>query len=244
MAEYSIISLEEEGWRVLVSISVTEVVWTIVLFIWVIIVVQPITQAFYRWAKKRGMPENKIVYYNRKIIHMAAGGLVALLVPFFFETPVLPFVLSMVLALLTYIPHRTGKLMYWFQVKDNINEVNFCIMWGVVITLAWLVFGMTKEAYWYGVIPVVFMSFGDAVTGIVRNALYGHRTKSWYGNLAMLAVTVPIGAVAVGLPGAIAGILSSIVEHFEIPGVIDDNITVPLVGFLTILGLSYVPLPF
>jgi len=205
------------------------------------IVVQPLTLTFYKWAKKRGIKENKIIYYNRKIIHMLAGGLVALLVPFLFETPLLPFTLAMVLAVLTYIPHKTGKLMYWFQVEDNMYEVNFCIMWGTVIAASWIIFGMNQQAYWYGVVPVAFMAFGDAVTGLVRNMMYGKRTKSWYGNLAMLAVTVPIGAAVIGLPGAVAGILSSIVEHFEIPGIIDDNITVPLVGFLTLLGFNYLP---
>ncbi|RLE84153.1 MAG: dolichol kinase [Thermoprotei archaeon] len=216
-----------------------EIFWTLILFSWVIIVVRAITPAFYRWAKRRGMEENKVVYYNRKIIHMLAGGLVALIVPYVFKTPLLPFILATLLAVLTYVPHRVGKLMYWFQVKDNMYEVNFCLMWGMIIALSWIIFGMDQKAYWYGVIPVVFMSFGDGVTGIVRNLMYGKRTKSWYGNLAMLLVTVPIGALAMGLPGAIAGLLSSIVEHFEISGIIDDNITVPLVGFLTLTCLNY-----
>ena len=91
------------------------------------------------------------------------------------------------------------------------------------------------QGFWYGVIPVAFMAFGDAITGLVRNFMYGKRTKSWYGNLAMLAVTVPLGAVTIGLPGAVAGIVSSLIEHFEVPGLIDDNITVPLVSFIVIL---------
>ncbi len=238
------IDLEEDGFHgvyTLLNIDPMEAVWSIILFTWVMIVVQPITLSFYRWAKKRGIRENKIIYYNRKIIHILAGGLVALLVPFLFKTPLLPFILAIILAALTYIPHRTGKLLYWFQVEDNMYEVNFCLMWGIVITLSWLVFGMNQQAYWYGVIPVAFMSFGDAVTGIVRNILYGRRTKSWIGNLAMLAVTVPIGAI-IGIPGVVAGAVVSIVEHFEIPGIIDDNITVPLVGFLTILGLTHLPI--
>ena len=223
-------------------INIWEIVWTIVLFTWVIIVVQPVTLNFYKWAKKRGIEENKIIYYNRKIIHILAGGLIALLVPFLYETPLLPFIFAMVLAILTYIPHKTGKLMYWFQVEDNMYEVNFCIMWGAVIAVSWIIFGMNHQAYWYGVVPVAFMAFGDAVTGLVRNIMYGRRTKSWYGNLAMIAVTVPVGAAVIGLPGAVAGVLASIVEHFEIPGIIDDNITVPLVGFLTILGFNYLPI--
>ncbi|MCC5990519.1 MAG: dolichol kinase, partial [Thermosphaera sp.] len=62
------------------------------------------------------------------------------------------------------------------------------------------------------------------------------RNKSWFGNLAMAIVTVPVGQIILGLPGAFAGLVASIVEHFEIHSKIDDNITVPLVSFLIILG--------
>ncbi|WFO76261.1 dolichol kinase [Desulfurococcaceae archaeon MEX13E-LK6-19] len=201
------------------------------------IIVGPVAKRFYHYlVDKKKMPVNKAVYYNRKLIHIAAGGFVALLVPFLFKTPILPFILAMILALLTYLPHKKGELMYWFQVPDNMYEVHFCVMWGIIITLSWIIFGN----YWYGVIPVSFMAFGDAATGIVRNALYGHRTKSWYGNLAMLGVTLPIGAL-VGIPGIIAALIASFIEHFEFKG-IDDNITVPLTGFLTIYILQNTPI--
>ncbi|MCD6488345.1 MAG: dolichol kinase [Desulfurococcales archaeon] len=211
----------------------TEVIYTVILFVWVIAVVQFITRKLYDYMVSRGMPHNKAVYYNRKLIHIAAGGFVALLVPFLYETPLLPSILAMILALFTYLPHRQGKLLYWFQVEDNMYEVNFCIMWGIVIALSWIIF----HNLWYGVIPVSFMAFGDAATGVVRNILYGKRTKSWYGNLAMLATTLPIGLL-IGLPGVIAAIIASIIEHFEFKG-IDDNVMVPLSSFLVILGFSY-----
>ena len=214
----------------------TEVIYTVILFVWVIAVVQFITRKLYDYMVSRGMPHNKAVYYNRKLIHIAAGGFVALLVPFLYETPLLPSILAMILALFTYLPHRQGKLLYWFQVEDNMYEVNFCIMWGIVIALSWIIF----HNLWYGVIPVSFMAFGDAATGVVRNILYGKRTKSWYGNLAMLATTLPIGLL-IGLPGVIAAIIASIIEHFEFKG-IDDNVMVPLSSFLVILGFSYLPL--
>ncbi len=211
----------------------TEVIYTVILFVWVIVVVQFITRKLYDYMVSRGMPHNKAVYYNRKFIHIAAGGFVALLVPFLYETPLLPSTLAMILALFTYLPHRQGKLLYWFQVEDNMYEVNFCIMWGIVIALSWIIF----HNLWYGVIPVSFMAFGDAATGVVRNILYGKRTKSWYGNLAMLATTLPIGLL-IGLPGVIAAIIASIIEHFEFKD-IDDNVMVPLSSFLVILGFSY-----
>lgn len=195
---------------------------SIILFIYVMFVVQG-TKLAYNWMRKKGLPHNVAVYYNRKLIHVFAGGVVALLVPFFFTEPYIPFVLALVLALSVYLPHRKGQLMYWFQVEDNMYEVNFCVMWGVSVLLGWLLLGSPV----YGVVPVVFMAFGDAVTGIVRNTLFKRRTKHWTGNLAMLAVCVPIGTALAGAVGAIAGLVASIVERFEW-NPIDDNVLISL----------------
>jgi dolichol kinase len=186
----------------------------------------------------RGVQHNVAVYYNRKVIHIFTGGLVASLVPCIFETPLFPLAMASFLAVFLYIPRKTGRLMYWFQVEENAYEVSFCLMWGFVVTLGWLVSGGN---FWFGVLPVLFMSVGDAMTGIVRNTLYKRRTKSWWGNLAMAAFSVPVGAAVLGVAGALAGTISSIVEHFE-SNPIDDNITVSLSAFLIlILAKFFVP---
>ncbi|MCD6301554.1 MAG: dolichol kinase [Staphylothermus sp.] len=215
---------------------VMEGLWAGLLFLWVLFVVQPLTRWTYNVMRKRGMTHIKAVYYNRKIIHILAGGVAAFLVPYLFTTPLYPGVLATVLAIATYLPHKKNKLMDWFQTEDNMYEVHFCITWGLVISLGWLIF----KNWWYGVIPVSFMAFGDGVTGIIRNMMYNKRTKSWIGNLAMAAVTIPLGYIALGNVGALAGLLASIVEHFEVTNIIDDNITVPLTSFLTILVGSYI----
>ena len=84
-------------------------------------------------------------------------------------------------------------------------------------------------------VPVAFMAFGDGVTGIVRNAIYNRRTKAWIGNLAMALVTVPLGYAIFGYIGGLAGLVASIIEHYEIKPFIDDNLTVPLTSFLIII---------
>ncbi|MEM4826989.1 MAG: dolichol kinase, partial [Desulfurococcaceae archaeon] len=85
------------------------------------------------------------------------------------------------------------------------------------------------------VVPPLFISFGDAVTGVIRNAVYGRRTKSWIGNLGMLAVTTLIGYLYARYPGLIAGIASTIAEHFEFAPHVDDNILITLVASSIIL---------
>ncbi|MEM1769594.1 MAG: dolichol kinase [Nitrososphaerota archaeon] len=219
------------------EILFSEVLVTVVLFVWVVFLVTFLTKRIYEFMKKRGLRDNVVVYYNRKIIHILAGGLVAIIIPYTFTTPLLPLAMALLLGLFTYIPHRTGRLMYWFQVENNMYEVSFSIMWGVVIALGWFIY---NGNFWLGVLPVLFMSIGDAVTGLVRNTLFKKRTKSWWGNLAMATVSIPMGAV-MGVAGMIAGAVASFIEHFEYHP-IDDNITVPLTSFIIlVLAMLYAP---
>ncbi len=204
-----------------------------VLFAYVLGVVYG-TKYVYQFMTGKGLPHNVAVYFNRKIIHVLAGGVVALLVPFLFSSPTIPFVLALVLALVTWLPHKMGKLMTWFQVAENIYEVNFCVVWGTVLLVSWLVFNTPV----YGLIPVLFMSFGDAATGVVRNLIYRRRTKSWWGNVAMFLVCAPMAYYFVGSWGVPIAALSSYVEHYEF-NPIDDNVLISVTAFLSLFILSY-----
>ncbi len=184
-----------------------------------------LTRVLYDKMRARGTPHNVAVYYNRKVIHMAAGGFVAALVPFIFKEFVVPMIMAFILALMTYIPHRTGKLFYWFQTPDNMYEVNFCIVWGLSLAILWLVLGNPKLA----VLPAMLISFGDGITGVVRNKLFGRRTKHWIGNVAMATLSLPLGYVYAGPVGILASGLACIAERFEF-NPIDDNVLIGLVS--------------
>ena len=206
-----------------------EVIYATVLFLWVVIVVYILSRKSYELIKSK-RDERSGVYFARKVIHFLAGGVVAILVPYLFKSPLIPFILASLLTIFVYIPHKTGKLMYWFQVEENIAEVYFTIMWGILIAVGW-VFDV-----WLGVVPILFMAWGDGITGLVRNFKYSQRTKAWEGNMAMLILCIPIGYLIYQWIGVLAAIASSIIEHFE---VIDDNISVPLVSFLILLAGLY-----
>jgi len=201
-----------------------------ILLIYVLLVLL-VTKYIYHAMRSLGINHNVAAYYNRKVIHVLAGGVVALLVPHLFSSPLIPTLFALGLAILTYIPHRTGKLMYWFQVKDNMYEVNFCIAWALGLLVLWLLLGNPA----YAIVPLAFMSFGDAVTGIIRNTIYRKRTKSWIGNLGMALVTSIIGLYYAGYVGLAAAVLASFVEHFEIPPLLDDNALITVVTAATLL---------
>jgi dolichol kinase len=207
---------------------------TIVLLLWVIFVVYYIARWTYNYAVSHGRSPHSATYFGRKVIHFLAGGLVAFLLPFFFKEPILPLVMATILSIGVYLPHRTGKLMYWFQDPDNMYEVDFTIMWGVIVFVTWFI----DSSFWLGVVPLLIMAWGDGITGIVRNFKYGRRVKGWEGSVAMLILSVLIG-LKLGIAGVIAAILATFVERYE---KIDDNITVPLVSLL-VLVIAYYFMP-
>ena len=214
-----------------------EILWVIVLIIYVF-AFSIFIKKLYEYITKKGLDNDVAVYYNRKLVHIFAGGVVALLVPFVFSNPWFPLFCGLGLSIFTYIAHGTGHIMYWFQKKDDENDVSFCIMWALSIFIIWLVTGNP----WISVIPALFMSIGDGVTGIIRNALYKKRSKHPIGNVFMLIVCVPIGYVfgdtaGIALWGISAGIIASLVERFEYKK-IDDNI------FITVFSSIIVYLGF
>ncbi len=206
-----------------------EAIYTVILSFYVLLVIFA-TLLFYKLLVSRGVPENSARYYSRKLIHMFAGGIVAVLVPHLYTSPLFPLLASVALALLLVLARRY-RPFHWFQAPDNMFEVNFVLAWGLTIFILWHVFPDPFVA----VLPAIFISYGDAVTGIVRNAIFGYRTKHWYGNIAMAIVCLPVGFLYAGFYGLLAAIVAVIVERFEI-GPVDDNI---LIAFTSTAILAY-----
>jgi len=205
--------------------------WVFILAAYIMLVVLILTKKFYEWMTRRGIRKKDAIYYNRKLVHIFAGGLVVIMVPIVFKTYWLPLFCGLALAGFTYFFHRrrNGKLLYWFQTEENLNDVTFCVMWGFTIFFLWILFGNP----WIAIIPSTFMALGDGITGIVRNAAFMERTKHPIGNVYMAFLCIPFGyyfGVLSGIEGMeyigiIAAIIASIVERYEI-GPIDDNVLI------------------
>ncbi|MEM0097003.1 MAG: hypothetical protein QXH39_05225 [Conexivisphaerales archaeon] len=204
---------------------------TIIMIIWVLFIVYFAAKWTYKIAISRGYTPQSGAYFGRKAIHILAGGIVAFLLPYLFHEPILPLIMAILLSLFLYLPHRTGRLMYWFQDPNNQYEVHFTIMWGILVFFTWFI----DNTFWLAVIPILFMAWGDGVTGIVRNFKYRKRVKGWEGSVAMLIVSIPIG-MKFGWAGIIAAVLATLAEK---QAYIDDNITVPLVAIVVLLIAYY-----
>ena len=186
------------------------------------------TKKTYEWMINHHLKKSVAVYYNRKLIHIFAGGVVVLAVPFVFDSPLFPLLASSLLAVIMYYFHRSHHLLYWFQHKRDLNDVTFCFMWGIAIFVLWYFF----DNPWIAVIPPAFIAFGDGITGIVRNFAFKERRKHPIGNIYMAGLCIPIGyffADMAGIPwwGIIAAVVASLFERYEF-GPLDDNILITL----------------
>lgn len=195
------------------------------------------TKAPYDLMVSRGVEHIRAVYYNRKIVHMLAGGVGSLSVPILFSSLWYPAVCGALLMLFTWVGHLSGKRMYWFQTEMNQNDVKFAFMWWTSITLIWWLVGDP----WLAILPSLFMAFGDGVTGVVRNAVIRKRSKSAIGNLFMLIVSAPLGWYvgmagdpSIPLWGLISAGVATFVERYEF-GPIDDNILITIFSTIVIL---------
>jgi hypothetical protein len=90
-----------------VFVTLTDIAWAIVLTIWVMIVTLYISKYVAR---------KTTIYVARKTIHILGGGLVAVVSPFVFSSPLLPIILSYLLTAYL-IFHRERQPLNWFQDK-------------------------------------------------------------------------------------------------------------------------------
>lgn len=196
------------------------VIVTVILLLWNFFVIHYISRFFYKFFSMRwNVPAE---YIGRKVVHILGGGITALLVPLLYEGYYLVVALMAFLLAAYVFFRRKWRMMYWFQVKENSYEVHFAIAYGLMILL-----GFYLKDIWVGLIPVLFMSFGDVVTGLVRAFTQKRHIKSWDGTLAMFVVCSVIGLWKLGIWGIVIAALVSIVERM--PG-IDDNVTIPFVA--------------
>jgi len=166
------------------------------LFILVLLVVYSFSRAVYHLTGSN--------YKARKFIHFAAGAVAAILAPYIFYTPFAFVLMSFILFLIVYFPHKKGSLLYWFQIERKYGEVYFTFAYAVLFSIFWYIDINIAIA------SALFMAIGDGVTGLIKEKYYGRREEEKkvkgfnLGNLAMMAVSVPVGYIYCGAAGVIA----------------------------------------
>ena len=144
-------------------------------------------------------------YLTRKVGHVA-GGLVFFSAPAVFTTPWLLVSLSLGFTILMLAARRwapnairgvggSGRI-------DAMAEVWYPFACAIAITVGW---GLLHNP-WLGVLPTLFLGFGDAITGAIRSAVYGREVKGLAGSAAMFAVCAALAMLVspywIGLAGA------------------------------------------
>ena len=203
-------------------VTANDLIWGIILTIWVAIVTLYISKVIGRHTN---------IYVARKSIHMLGGGVVAILAPFVFSSPLVPIIASYLLMVFLIVKRFKNGIMNWFQEKGNYGEVFYTFSYGTVLLLMWLLDGnywLTKDIF-IPLLPIYYMSFGDGVTGIIRNYVYKRRVKGLWGSLGMAVVCIPLGYYFYGIFGAISGVIATVAEVLPF---IDDNLSVPFASFL------------
>ncbi|MFD2113111.1 hypothetical protein [Thiorhodococcus fuscus] len=222
----------------------SQFLWAIGLGTYVLAVLF-LTRFPYEAMVARGMEPIRACYYDRKIVHMLAGGVGSIMVPLVFTDPWYPLIAGLLLTLFTNLAHATGLRLYWFQTEENRNDVKFTLMWATSISVLWWLL----DNPWLAILPSLYMAFGDGVTGIVRNAVIRKRSKSPIGNLFMLLLCAPLGWAiggmadpAIPLWGLLSAVVATVIERYEF-GPIDDNILITVAASLVLLlGTAVGPL--
>ena len=197
----------------------TVLIITGLLLAWNLFVVHYLTKWVYNFVTRYN--DIPAAYVGRKIVHIFSGGITAILIPLFYEG-YYELVTISAFGLAAYLLFkRRYQPMYWFQIKENMYEANFAFAYGAILLI-----GVLLQNLLVGLIPLLFMSFGDSGTGLIRAVTQKRHVKSWEGSVAMFIICSIIGYAFLGLYGIGIGAVATLVE--KIPG-IDDNITVPII---------------
>ncbi len=183
-------------------------------------------------------------YISRKIGH-SAGGLGFLLTAFLFSTAWWPIILTASFAVLLSAarivrPSTFRGVGGTGRAPNVMAELWFAWIAIPVYAVAWLWLDMPLVA----VSCMLFMAWGDCVTGLVRSQVYGKPVKGLWGSAAMLLVCLAISWAFIEpfWIGLVASAIATVTEWaFGDAGIIkwaDDNWAIPVLSLATILGLS------
>jgi phytol kinase len=191
-------------------------------------------------AYDRGVPQ----YVSRKIGH-GAGGVCFLLAPFVFSSVWIPLILACAFSFILILarlmkPDTFRGVGGNGRSRDSYAEIMFAAVAVPVYLLGW--HGINQP--YYATATLLFMAWGDGVTGLVRAKIYRKPVKGFWGSLAMLLVCLALAWLLIKpfWIGA-AGAFAAVIAEFSFGDVgfikrIDDNLAIPVVSLSVLMGIS------
>jgi phytol kinase len=182
-------------------------------------------------------------YISRKIGH-SAGGLAFLISALLFSSAWWPMILAALFGLVLLIarlvrPETFRGIGGSGRGEKVMAEVWFAWVALPVAGISWLWLGKPLVA----ASCLLFMAWGDGVTGLVRSQVYHRPVKGLWGSLAMLCVCLVVSWAFIKpfWIGAIGSAVAVATEWaFGDVGILkwaDDNWAIPLLSLATILGI-------
>ena len=179
-------------------------------------------------------------YISRKVGH-GVGGMAFLLCVFLFSSPWWPLILAITFTLLLggarQLKPNTFRGVGGTGRQHALAEIFFPAAGTISIAVGWAWLGSP----WLAVVPILFMAWGDMLTGLVRSQLYKREVKGSWGSVAMLVVCLLVAYFFTPYwIGAAGAIVATLAERFTplSKGIWDDNWTIVLSSLLVMAILS------
>lgn len=185
----------------------------------------------------------KVPHYTSRKIGHAAGGLGFLLCAFLFSSGWWAMMLAVGFVAMLGVarvvkPDTFRGVGGSGRPTEAMAEVWFPLASIPVIGIGWVWLGEPLTA----IACLLFMAWGDCITGIVRSQVYGKAVKGFWGSVAMFGACLVIAWCFIEpfWVGAIGALVATVTEWTcgDI-GIIklDDNLMIPLVSCATVFGI-------
>ena len=188
------------------------------------------------WAYDINIPQ----YVSRKIGHFF-GGVAYLLATIFFSDPWIPLGISTAFTLGLFLSRVVEPDLIrgvgGSSRKHTFAEVWFPLAGTISLGVGWV----WLDSKWLATVPILFMAWGDCVTGLIRARVYGREVKGNWGSLGMVMVCMSVALMFhpywVGVVGATVATLA---ERFtpRSRGLLDDNYTIVISSLMIMAALS------
>lgn len=186
----------------------------------------------------RGTPQ----YISRKAGH-GAGGVAFVLSALLFSSPWWPLILAIGFTLLLagarFIKPGAFRGVGGESRQHAFAEVYFPAAGVVSLGVGWAWLGDP----WLGVVPILFMAWGDLFTGLIRSRVYGREVKGNYGSYGMIVVCLIIAYFFKPyFIGAVGAVVATLAERFTplSRGWADDNWTIVISSAAVMVALHIV----